>query len=156
MTGLSVSRSLRATADSTDDVLDVLGIGFGPSNLALGIVLEEQARRRTAVPPVRAAFLERQAEFGWHRGMLIGGTNLQVSFLKDLVTMRDPTSDFSFLYYLHQAGRLAAFINQKNLYPTRVEFHAYLSWAADRLRHQVTYGVEVIDAKPVLRGDDVH
>jgi L-ornithine N5-monooxygenase len=155
MTGLSVSRSLRGGVASTGDVFDVLGIGFGPSNLALAIVLEEQARRRTAVQPVRAAFLERQQEFGWHRGMLIGGTNLQVSFLKDLVTMRDPTSDFSFLYYLHQAGRLAAFINQKNMYPTRVEFHAYLSWAADRLRHQVTYGMEVIDAKPVMQGDDV-
>jgi L-ornithine N5-monooxygenase len=155
MTALPVSRSLRATADSTGDVLDVLGIGFGPSNLALAIVLEEQARRSAPARPVRAAFLERQQEFGWHRGMLIGGTNLQVSFVKDLVTMRDPTSDFSFLCYLHQAGRLAAFINQKNLYPTRVEFHAYLSWAADRLRHLVTYGVEVIDAKPVMRGDEV-
>ena len=156
MTDLSVSRSPRAAVDSTDDVLDVLGIGFGPSNLALAIVLEEQARRTARGRPVRAAFVERQEAFGWHRGMLIGGTNLQVSFLKDLVTMRDPTSDFSFLCYLHQAGRLAAFINQKNLYPTRVEFHAYLSWAAGRLRHQVTYGMEVVDAKPVMQGDDVH
>ncbi len=155
MTDLSVSRSVRAAADLSADILDVLGIGFGPSNLALAIVLEEQARCRTPARPVRAAFVERQEKFGWHRGMLIGGTNLQVSFLKDLVTMRDPTSDFSFLCYLHQAGRLAAFINQKNLYPSRVEFHAYLSWAADRLRHRVTYGVEVIDAKPVMLGDDV-
>jgi L-ornithine N5-monooxygenase len=155
MTGLSVGPSLKGADGPAGDVLDVLGIGFGPSNLALAIVLEERARRRAAARPVRAAFVERQQGFGWHRGMLIGGADMQVSFLKDLVTMRDPTSDFSFLSYLHQAGRLAAFINQKNMYPTRVEFHAYLSWAAERLRHQVTYGVEVTDAKPVMEGDDV-
>jgi L-ornithine N5-monooxygenase len=132
----------------TGDVLDVLGIGFGPSNLALAIALEEQ-------PAVRAAFVERQDSFGWHRGMLIGGANLQVSFLKDLVTMRDPTSDFSFLSFLHAQGRLAAFINQKNFYPSRREFHAYLSWAAGRLRHRVAYGLEVVRATPVLHGDDV-
>jgi L-ornithine N5-oxygenase len=155
MTGLSLSGSPQTADGSTGDVLDVLGIGFGPSNLALAIVLEERARCRAAARPLRAAFIERQQGFGWHRGMLIGGANMQVSFLKDLVTMRDPTSDFSFLSYLHQAGRLAAFINQKDMYPSRVEFHAYLSWVADRLRNHVTYGVEVIDARPVVEGDDV-
>lgn len=151
----SAGRPPRPADGSTDDVLDVLGIGFGPSNLALAIVLEEQAQHAEAARPVRAAFVERQDDFGWHRGMLIGGANLQVSFLKDLVTMRDPTSDFSFLAFLHAEGRLAAFINQKNMYPSRVEFHAYLSWAADRLRRRVTYGVEVIDARPVVLDGDV-
>lgn len=155
MTNTSAGRSPRPADDHTDDVLDVLGIGFGPSNLALAIVLEEQARCTGGERPVRAAFIERQEGFGWHRGMLLGGANLQVSFLKDLVTMRDPTSDFSFLAFLHAEGRLAAFINQKNMYPTRVEFHAYLSWAADRLRHHVTYGLEVIDARPVVQDGDV-
>lgn len=128
-------------------LLDVLGIGFGPSNLALAIALENR--------PVRAAFIERQERFGWHRGMLIGGTTMQVSFLKDLVTMRDPTSDFSFLAYLHEKGRLAAFINGKIVYPTRVEFHDYLTWAANRLEHRVTYGLEAVDAIPVLSDGEV-
>jgi L-ornithine N5-oxygenase len=122
--------------------LDVLGIGFGPSNLALAIALEDT--------PVRAAFIERQEEFSWHRGMLISGATMQVSFLKDLVTMRDPTSDFSFLSYLQAKNRLAAFINCKDFYPTRVEFHDYLSWAAGRLRHRVCYGVEAVDVIPVM------
>lgn len=138
-----------------DEVLDVLGIGFGPSNLALAIALEEGAGRPAGSRPIRAAFLERQDQFGWHKGMLIEGATLQVSFLKDLVTMRNPTSDFSFLAYLHQMGRLAAFINTKDAYPSRVEFHAYLSWAADRLRNRVGYGLDAVGATPVLRGDDV-
>jgi L-ornithine N5-oxygenase len=136
-------------------VLDVLGVGFGPSNLALAIALTEQDGRAATSRPVRAGFLERQDEFGWHRGMLIADATMQVSFLKDLVTMRNPTSDFSFLAYLHQMGRLAAFINQKDFYPTRVEFHDYLSWAAGRLRHRVTYGTEAVDATPVMADGDV-
>jgi L-ornithine N5-monooxygenase len=127
--------------------LDVLGIGFGPSNLALAIALEQR--------PLRAAFIERQERFGWHPGMLIDGATMQVSFLKDLVTMRDPTSDFSFLAYLHQKNRLATFINCKDLYPSRVEFHDYLGWAAGRLRHLVTYGMEAVDAVPVLTDGEV-
>lgn len=142
-------------AHQRGDVLDVLGVGFGPSNLALAIALEEQGSRAATPRPVRAGFLERQDQFGWHRGMLITGATMQVSFLKDLVTMRNPTSEFSFLAYLHQRGRLATFINQKEFYPTRVEFHDYLSWAASRLRHRVTYGLEAIDVTPVVADGDV-
>jgi L-ornithine N5-oxygenase len=138
-----------------DEVFDVVGIGFGPSNIALAIALEEGVGRPAGSAPIRAVFLERQEQFGWHTGMLIEGTTLQVSFLKDLVTMRNPTSDFSFLAYLHQAGRLAAFINTKDAYPSRVEFHDYLGWAAGRLRDRVGYGLEVVGATPVLCGDDV-
>jgi L-ornithine N5-oxygenase len=135
-----------------DKALDVLGIGFGPSNLALAIALEEKAR---GPDPLRAAFIERQEQFGWHRGMLISGATMQISFLKDLVTMRDPTSDFSFLSYLHRMGRLPAFINAKSMNPTRIEFHGYLAWVADRLRHRVTYGLEAAGATPVLLDGEV-
>src|SRR5262245_836688 len=112
-------------------VYDLVGVGFGPSNLALAIALEEHHRRSEA--PLTGLFLERQQRFGWHRGMLIDDATMQVSFLKDLVTMRDPTSDFSFLAYLHGKGRLVDFINHKALFPLRVEFHDYLEWAAGRL-----------------------
>jgi L-ornithine N5-oxygenase len=75
--------------------------------------------------------------------MLLDDATMQVSFVKDLVTMRDPTSDFSFLAYLHKKGRLVDFINHKILYPLRVEFHDYLEWAASRVDHLVHY-----DARP--------
>lgn len=159
MTATAVTAGARAAESQpagggTDEIYDVVGIGFGPSNLALAIALEERARD-PAARPVRAVFVERQSRFGWHPGMLIDGANLQVSFLKDLVTMRDPTSDFSFLSYLHQTGRLPAFINQKNMYPSRIEFNAYLSWAAGRLRDRVDYGLEVVDASCVSSDGEV-
>lgn len=135
-----------------DKTLDVLGIGFGPSNLALAIALEEKTRRSA---PLRVQFIERQEKFGWHRGMLIPGARMQISFLKDLVTMRDPASDFSFLTYLHRNGRLPAFINAKTMNPTRAEFHDYLSWAANRLRHCTSYGLEATGATPVIVNGEV-
>jgi L-ornithine N5-oxygenase len=133
-------------------VYDVIGVGFGPSNLALSIAIAESAR------PIDGLFLERQPRFGWHRGMLLEDATMQVSFLKDLVTMRNPTSDFSFLSYLHSAGRLVDFINQKSLFPLRVEFHDYLEWAATRLTHTVRYGQEVVEVEPTDDGTvlDVH
>ncbi|GAA4800932.1 SidA/IucD/PvdA family monooxygenase [Actinomycetospora chlora] len=138
------------------DTLDVLGIGFGPSNLALALAVEEHNERAGADGRLRAAFVEQQAAFGWHRGMLLEGATMQVSFLKDLVTMRDPTSPRSYLNYLQSRGRLADFINTKTMFPSRVEFHDYLEWCAADVRHLVSYGTRAVAVRPV-RGpsDDV-
>ncbi|MEW1646165.1 lysine N(6)-hydroxylase/L-ornithine N(5)-oxygenase family protein [Streptomyces sp. NPDC091219] len=134
-------------------VHDILGIGFGPSNLALSIAVEEHNRSLPADRRLNALFLERQPRFGWHRGMLIDDATMQVSFLKDLVTLRNPTSDYSFLCFLREQGRLIDFLNQKTLFPLRVEFHEYFEWAAARVAHLVSYGSEVVSVDPV-RGDD--
>ncbi|WP_327011376.1 lysine N(6)-hydroxylase/L-ornithine N(5)-oxygenase family protein [Dactylosporangium sp. NBC_01737] len=130
-------------------VYDLVGVGFGPSNLALAIAVHE--RNATAgSAPVSAVFLERQATFGWHRGMLIEDATMQVSFLKDLVTMRNPTSSFSFLCYLQERGRLIDFVNHKSLFPLRIEFHDYLEWAAVRVDDLVRYGADVVAVRPVV------
>jgi L-ornithine N5-oxygenase len=130
-------------------VYDVVGIGFGPSNLALAIALTESGGSLDGI------FLERQPRFGWHRGMLLDDATMQVSFLKDLVTLRNPGSEFTFLRYLHSKGRLIDFINHKNLFPLRVEFHDYLEWAAARVEDQVRYGHEVVAVEPVSGADGI-
>jgi L-ornithine N5-oxygenase len=134
-------------------IYDVVGVGFGPSNLALAIALAEH--NAGATEPVTAHFLERQPRFGWHRGMLIDTATMQVSFLKDLVTMRNPTSDFTFVNYLHSVGRLVDFINHKNLFPLRVEFHDYFEWAAAKVDDVVSYGVEVVTVRPVEENGEI-
>jgi L-ornithine N5-oxygenase len=58
---------------------------------------------------------------------------MQVSFLKDLVTLRNPASGFSFLSSLHDRGRLIDFINRKSLFALRLEFHDYLERASDKV-----------------------
>ncbi|WP_131742361.1 lysine N(6)-hydroxylase/L-ornithine N(5)-oxygenase family protein [Actinomadura roseirufa] len=138
-------------------VHDVVGIGFGPSNLALAVALEE-AHGAAA----DAVFFEKQPAFGWHRGMLIDGATMQVHFLKDLATLRNPASPYSFLAYLHAKGRLVDFVNHKTMFPTRLEFHDYLEWAAAAFAGRVRYGAEVVALRPhdagtlevVVRRDD--
>ncbi|WP_398656005.1 lysine N(6)-hydroxylase/L-ornithine N(5)-oxygenase family protein [Streptomyces shenzhenensis] len=141
--------TVKSPLNGTDTTYDVLGIGFGPSNLALAIAVEEH---NAGLPPeerLNALFVERQPSFGWHRGMLISDATMQVSFLKDLVTLRDPSSDFSFLYFLRERGRLTDFLNQKTLFPLRAEFHEYFEWAAERLGHLVAYDHVVTAVRPV-------
>jgi L-ornithine N5-monooxygenase len=125
-------------------VHDLVGIGFGPSNLALAIALEEQGSG------LSTRFVERQEAFGWHRGMLLEDATMQISFLKDLVTLRNPASGFSFLTYLKERGRLVDFINYGSSFPTRLEFHDYLEWAAAPFADRVDYAtsVERITAVP--------
>lgn len=136
-------------------VHDIVGIGFGPANLALAIAVEEHNASAAGDERVSAVFVERQPEFRWHRGMLIDGAVMQVSFLKDLATLRNPTSSFGFVSYLHSRGRLVDFVNHKILFPTREEFHDYLSWAADGVDHAVRYGVEAVGVRQVSAGDEV-
>uniref|UniRef100_UPI00122E1FA6 SidA/IucD/PvdA family monooxygenase n=1 Tax=Streptomyces tailanensis TaxID=2569858 RepID=UPI00122E1FA6 len=138
-----------------DSVYDVLGIGFGPSNLALAIALHEHSVKSDDGDALRVGFLEKQPRFGWHRGMLIDDATMQVSFLKDLVTMRDPTSDFSFLCYLQDRGRLVDFLNLKTLFPLRIEFHDYFEWAAARVAHLVEYSSEVVSVRPVTEDGEI-
>ena len=134
-----------------DEVIyDVLGIGFGPANLALGIALEEEAEDRGR--DVRRLFLESKLEPVWHPGMLIEDSLIQISVLKDLVTVRNPRSRFTFLNYLKIHGRLFEFLNLRDLFPTRIEFNDYLTWVARELGQSVRYGREVVSIAPVPGG----
>ncbi|MFZ0155339.1 SidA/IucD/PvdA family monooxygenase, partial [Pseudomonas sp.] len=68
-------------------VHDLIGIGFGPSNLALAIALEERGQLQG---PLDTLFLDKQADYRWHGNTLVSQSELQISFLKDLVTLRNP------------------------------------------------------------------
>ncbi|MER6391853.1 SidA/IucD/PvdA family monooxygenase [Streptomyces sp. NPDC001523] len=140
----------QALPDDAPLIHDLIGIGFGPSNVAMAIALSEHNASVGREGAVTAHFFEQQPRFGWHRGMLIDDATMQVSFLKDLVTLRNPTSEFSFLCYLQSRGRLIDFVNHKNLFPLRVEFHDYFEWAAAKVDDMVSYGHEVIAVRPVV------
>ncbi|WP_406395274.1 lysine N(6)-hydroxylase/L-ornithine N(5)-oxygenase family protein [Streptomyces sp. NBC_00882] len=132
-------------------VMDVIGIGVGPSNLALAISLEEmRADGDAGGAPLTMHFFEKQAGFGWHRGMLLEGATMQVSFLKDLATMRNPMSPYTFMAYLKSKDRIADFINSRTLFPFRVEFHDYLTWVAHHFNNVISYGAEVVRISPVI------
>jgi L-ornithine N5-oxygenase len=137
------------------DIYDVIGIGFGPANLALGVALEEMADDGDGGPPLRRLFLESKPKAIWHPGMLIEDSQIQISVLKDLATIRNPQSRFTFLNYLKVKGRLFEFLNLRDLFPSRIEFNDYLSWVAGELKERVRYGKEVLSVLPVERDGEV-
>ena len=133
-------------SNSARNIYDFIGIGFGPSNLALAIALEERAKIQGAL---NVLFLDKQRNYSWHGNTLVAQSELQISFLKDLVSLRNPTSPYSFVNYLHKQGRLVDFINLGAWYPGRVEFNDYLRWVAAHFSAQTQYGEEVINIEPV-------
>lgn len=132
---------------------DIVGVGFGPSNLALAIALDEILLERGR--ELSHCFIERQPRFTWHGDMLLPGTDMQISFLKDLVSLRDPTSPYSFVNYLRQHNRLEAFISQKTFFPSRIEFNDYLRWTAGHFDTHCRYGESVTRVVPEYKGRDV-
>jgi lysine N6-hydroxylase len=118
-----------------DAIYDFVAVGVGPFNLGLACL-------SSALPDLRCVFLDKEAEFNWHPGMLIDEVTLQSPFLADLVSMADPTSPFSYLNYRKQQGSLFNFFVRENFYLERQEYNRYCRWAVSRLdnirfNHQV-------------------
>lgn len=127
---------------------DLVAIGFGPSNLALAIALEEELGLEELTS--RVLFLEKEPTSRWHPGLMLPGATLQVSFLKDLVTLRNPTSPYTFVNYLKHEGRLDEFVNLRTFFPTRVEFARYIEWVAGQFAPIVRYEAPVKVVVPLL------
>ena len=126
--------------------VELLAIGAGPSNLALAVALEEMAPDDLAQ---NSLLIERADTIEWQRGLLLPWTKSQVSFLKDLVTRRNPRSRFSFLNYLHSVGRLDDFINMGSFTPYRIEISDYLGWVARSLSAvRLELGMECVSIEP--------
>lgn len=121
---------------------DIVCVGFGAAALSIAIALRECGEK------ARVLFLESKREFGWHCGMLIPGARMQISFIKDLATLRNPQSHFTFLNYLHQHDRLTTFINLSTTLPLREEFNDYMRWCASHFDDWVAYGQEVLNIEP--------
>jgi len=133
---------------NNSSIYDLIGVGFGPSNLALAVAASELDETKQCL------FFEKSASLQWHPGMLIEGARMQISFLKDLATMRNPGSPYSFLQYLKDKGRLEHFINLREFFPTRFEYQDYLQWVAASFAHQVHYATSVVNVTPVKHNQE--
>ena len=140
----NASQYLLPADEST--VHDLLCVGFGPASLAVAVALHDALSSKSlpdqSLPKV--LFLEKQTQFAWHAGMLLPGAKMQISFIKDLATLRDPRSQFTFLNYLHIKGRLVEFTNLSTFLPSRLEYEDYLRWCASHFSDVVRYGSEVV------------
>ncbi|MFE6778458.1 SidA/IucD/PvdA family monooxygenase [Streptomyces sp. NPDC057702] len=124
-------------------VHDVLGVGFGPANLALAIALEEK------YPSLDIRFLEARPTPDWQPGMLLNGSDIQNHPSRDLVTLRNPRSRYSFINYLHEQGRLLKHFNLPIEFPLRKEYAGYIRWAASFFSHQVDCGQHAVGINAV-------
>ncbi|MFK4259368.1 lysine N(6)-hydroxylase/L-ornithine N(5)-oxygenase family protein [Agrobacterium tumefaciens] len=104
----------------------VIAVGAGPANLSL-------AALAAPLPEISLQVLDKAKALNWHSGLLIEGARMQTSPLKDLVTLVDPTSEYSFLSYLKEKRKLYQAIVRGLDYITRAEFEDYLRWATRRL-----------------------
>ncbi|CBT77486.1 lysine N(6)-hydroxylase/L-ornithine N(5)-oxygenase family protein [Glutamicibacter arilaitensis] len=137
---------------TADQSYDVVGLGFGPSNMALATAIHEHNRAVGTEPSLKALFLDRASEPGWHKNLLFEDASMQVAFAKDLASFRNPTSELTFMNFLHTQGRLEDFFNRGSMAPLRIEFVAYLRWAAEQLSDYVRYSSEVVRVVPRTSG----
>lgn len=128
-------------------IYDFIGIGFGPANLSLAVAIAETSHKLTY------KFFERKNGFNWHPDMILQDAKMQTPFLKDLATLSNPQSRFTFINYLHQHNRLNDYINLRDFYPTRVEFNLYMQWAATQVKQHVLYQKDVVAINPIINED---
>ncbi|HXU31536.1 MAG TPA: SidA/IucD/PvdA family monooxygenase [Thermoanaerobaculia bacterium] len=112
---------------SSRECFDLVGVGLGPANLSLAALAQP-------IPDFKFGFFERRETPDWHPGLLFRESTITVSHLKDLVTLADPTSPYTFLAFLAAKKRLYQFLNAEFPRVSRREFNQYLTWVADRLQ----------------------
>lgn len=135
----------------TNQEVGVLAIGAGPANLALAVAIEESGSGELAD---QTLLLEQSPDIKWQRNLLMPWARSQVSFLKDLVTLRNPRSRFSFLNFLHSQDRLDEFVNLGTFHPFRWELSDYLQWVARSLeRVRIRYGARAARIEPNRAAD---
>lgn len=127
-------------ADSAADVQPrhyrCVGIGVGPANLSLASLMHGHRG-------ITNLFLDKNGSFGWHDGQQMPDATIQVSMLKDLVTLSEPTNAYSFLAYLHELGRIYHYLNAQFDAVPRQEFRNYMEWAS-RKNENIVFGEEVL------------
>ncbi|TWU74931.1 hypothetical protein ED733_004992 [Metarhizium rileyi] len=131
---------------------DLICVGFGPASLAIAVAMHDAiaAGKKLLADGSypKVLFIEKQSQFAWHSGMLLPGAKMQISFIKDLATLRDPRSEFTFLNYLHRQDRLVDFTNLSTFLPARVEYEDYLRWCSSFFDRLVQFGEQVLSVSP--------
>ena len=120
---------------SKDAIYDLLGVGIGPSNLSTAALLNE-------IEGMSSHFYDAKPEFNWHPGMLFPEASIQVSYLKDLVSLVDPTNPWSFINFLVRNKRIYRFVTAAFPCVRRKEFNQYYRWACTGLDN-LSFGTKV-------------
>lgn len=134
---------------ASGEMIDIIGVGFGPANIALAIAAEE------LYPNLVVHFLESSNEPGWQDGMLLPESDIQNHPLRDLVTPRNPRSRYTFVNFLHEKDRLFEHLNLPLSHPLRIEYREYVRWVAKFFDDKVSYGARVVKITPIISNDTI-
>lgn len=155
--GHRVEKRSHLRATPMGEVHDLVCVGFGPASLSIAVALHDSLEKGELARPQASApkvlFLEKQKRFAWHAGMLLPGAKMQISFIKDMATLRDPRSHFTFLNFLQSQNRLIDFINLNTFLPARSEYEEYLRWCGEHFDEVVRYGQEAVAVSPVTTSE---
>ncbi|MDV9176784.1 SidA/IucD/PvdA family monooxygenase [Streptomyces sp. W16] len=115
--------------------LTFVAVGAGPSNLSLAALSKPH-------PDIGFQVLERNPAISWHPGMMVRAARLQVAPVKDLVTLVDPGSPFSFNAFLKAKNRLHRALVAHRSGVSRQEYEQYYDWVAGQIE-EIALGEEV-------------
>jgi len=135
-------------------ILDILLVGAGPANLSVLSYLDEAGVLKNRH---NIRLVEKRENASWHPGLALPTSTLQVSLLKDLAFLRNPTSRYTFFNYLKEEKLLYQFMHLNTYYPSRNLFSDYLGWVASKLQNYISFNSEVCKLRkiPVAHGKDI-
>lgn len=87
----------------TTRTYDFIAIGIGPFNLGLACLVQP-------IKEINSLFIDQNAAFDWHPGMMLENSSMQTPFIADLVTLASPSHPLSFLNYIKQKDVFTHFI----------------------------------------------
>ena len=117
-------------------VYDYIGVGVGPFNLGLSCLADP-------IENLNGIFFDKSEGFDWHPGMMLQDATLQIPFMADLVTLADPTSEYSFLNYIKEQRKMYSFYIRESFYLLRQEYNQYCQWAIKKLGNTIRFNTFV-------------
>ncbi|KAG9587537.1 hypothetical protein KCU77_g1312, partial [Aureobasidium melanogenum] len=130
---------------------DLVVVGFGTTALSLATALADSES------DLKVLFLESKLKFEWTPASILPENATRTSFLRDLITTRNPRSEFTFVNYLFESRQLVQFVNSSHIAPTRMVMGNYLSWVASKIVEKgwVRYSSTATRVVPVKNGSSL-
>ncbi|KAH0147790.1 hypothetical protein KCU67_g11705, partial [Aureobasidium melanogenum] len=140
-----------ANASASTQTYDLVVVGFGTTALSLATALADSET------DLKVLFLESKSKFEWAPASVLPENTTRTSFLRDLITTRNPRSEFTFVNYLFESRQLVQFVNSSHIAPTRLVMGNYLSWVAEKMvqRDWVRYSSTATRVVPIKNGSSL-
>ncbi|KAH0386977.1 hypothetical protein KCU92_g2184, partial [Aureobasidium melanogenum] len=147
----TTSQAAPANASASTQTYDLVVVGFGTTALSLATALADSET------DLKVLFLEYKSKFEWAPASVLPENTTRSSFLRDLITTRNPRSEFTFVNYLFESRQLVQFVNSSHIAPTRLVMGNYLSWVAGKMveRGWVRYSSTATRVVPIKNGSSL-